>query len=622
MPQRPRSHQLEDISLNRFRDLVPPAWVVRERSRDYGLDLEVEVFTEAGDATGLFFYVQVRATDDPNSARKLRFDVDQLDYFRLLDLPTAIVRYCASDDSFHLMWGFEAPLPEGSKATQTLTFEPGQQWTAGTAGQILRTLETLRRLNHRSESAPLALAFLDDQADPDRSYAIQSAMERLGKLGFVTPVHETSPVTLEVHSSEQGLTLRIDRFAEVDVEDPGPDPTDLTTLLGWSAIQLLRRLGLKGAANRLVRSLTAAGFAPPTRPLALAGALALLPDVAAAVDLACQAGLQDNQDEAYFILTAAIHSVGLSPSDVESRLALCREALECHARNGDVTAQAATTYSIGNTLRAADRFAEAVAWYNRALKLRPAYADAAYFWSELGGCFYMRRKFRAAARAYERALALEPDTRLQLLAADALLGGGEPSLAAELFDLASEDPTAGSPGEAWLKGEFCRRLAAERGASFERPIRILGPLWARAGIDGDWDAIIAIDPLDPLANFNEGVALGAGGKNGDAFWRFLAVALMQPGDVEAWSNAVGCALSVGADHTSAALHLALFHCSRAAYDRLRKQLVDQGRRELLPDLDAAVRDILEEATSSSRSTLAIRLFDGERFRHVFNVPSE
>jgi len=479
MPQRPRSHQLEDLSFNRFRAMLPIAWVVRERSRDYGLDLEIEIFTEAGEATGLFFYVQLRATDGLKSARKLRFDVGQLDYFRLLDLPTAIVRYCASDDSFHLMWGFEAPSPDGSKATQTLTFEPGQRWTTATPGQISRTLETLRRLNRRSDAAPLALALLDDRANPDQSYAIRSAIERLRKLGFVTPSHETSPVTLEVHSSEQGLTLRIDRFAEVDVEDPGLDPKDLTTRLGWSAIQLLWRLGLKGAANRLGRNLTAAGFAPPTRPLALSGALALLPDVAAAVDLACHASLQDNQDQSYFILTAAIHSVGPSPGDIESRLTLFREALKCHTRDGDVTAQAATTYSIGNTLRAADRFAEAVVWYNRALKLRPAYADAAYFWSELGGCFYMRRKFRPAARAYEQALTLEPDNRLPLLAADAMLGAGEPSRAAELFDLARDDPTVGSPGEAWLKGEFCRRLAADHGARFDRPVRTLGPLWPR-----------------------------------------------------------------------------------------------------------------------------------------------
>lgn len=601
---------------------MPPAWVVRERGRDYGLDLEVEVFTEAGDATGLFFYAQVRATDDPALARKLRFDVDQLEYFRLLDLPTAIVRYCASDDSFHVMWGFEAPLQDGSKATQTLTFASDQQWTTETPAQILRTLETLRRLNRQSDGAPLALALVDDRADPDRSYAVQSAMERLRKLGFVTSDDETSPVTLEVHSSERGLTLRIDRFAEAFVDDPGLDLTELTTLLGWSAIRLLWRLGLKAAANRLARKLTAAGLVPPTRALALSGALALLPDVAAAVDLACRAGLQDNQDEAYFILTAAIHSVGTSPRDVECRLALFREALECHAREGNVIAQAATNYSIGNTLRAAERFAEAVASYNRALKLRPAYAHATYFWSELGSCFYMRRKFIAAAKAYERALALEPDPRLQLLAADAVLGAGEPSRAAELFDLASEDPTVGSPGEAWLKGEFCRRLAAECGARFERPIRTLGPLWAKAEIDSDWDAIIAIDPLDPLANFNKGVALGAAGENGEAFWRFLAVGLMQPGDVEAWSNVIGCALSLGADHTSAGLHLALFHCGRSPYDRLRKQLIDQGRRELLPDLDAAVRDILEEATWPARSTMAIRLFDGERFRHVFDVRSE
>lgn len=617
MPQRPRSHQLEDLSFNRFRAMLPVAWAVRERSRDYGLDLEVEIFTDAGAATGLFFYVQLRATDDPGRGLKLRFKVDQLDYFRLLDLPTAIVRYAAGEDDFHLMWAFEAP-EAGAGASQTLSFADDQRWTAETPALIVQTLDMLRKLNRRSDTSPLALTLVNEWQDSERSYAAQTAFERLRKLGFVSDLHDDSTVALEVHCADTGMTLRVGRLAEVEVETPVAG--DLTAGLVWSAVRLLWRLGLKPAANRLARRADVEDHAPPTRYLALSGALAMLPDTAAAVDFACRAGLQDNQDEAFLVLIAAIHRDGVLSADRESHLVLLRQALDIETARKDPVAQASLTYSIGNALRASGRYAAAVTHYRRALRLRPAYAGSSYFWRELGGCFYMRRKFQAASKAYERARCLEPGPHVSLLEADALLAAGEAERAAELYDLASRRMSPRTPGEAQLKAQLCRHLSNAHGARFARPTRLLAPLWTRAQIDGDWERVLLADPLDPLANFNSGNTLADAKRVEDAFWRYLAVVQIQPGDVEAWSNAIGCALTSDVVRLNAVLHLALFHCGRAPYDLLRSKLAEQEGRVLIPDLDGIVKDILALA-EPRENTLAIRLFDGREFRHVLDLPA-
>lgn len=617
MPQRPRSHQLEDLSFNRFRAALPVAWAVRERSRDYGLDLEVEIFTDAGVATGLFFYVQLRATDDPGRARKLRFKVDQLDYFRLLDLPTAIVRYAGAEDTFHMMWAFEAP-EAGAGASQTLSFADDQRWTAETPALIVQTLDTLRKLNRRSDTAPLALTLVNEGHDPERSYAAQTAFESLRKLGFVSDAHDNSTVAMEIHCTDKRMTLRVDRFAEVEVEKSVAG--DLTAGLVWSAVRLLWRLGLKPAANRLARRAEVEGHAPPTRSLALSGALALLPDTAAAVDFACSAGLQDNQDEALLVLIVAIHKDGVLSADRDSHLVLLRQALDTEAVRKNPTAQSSLTYSIGNALRASGRYAAAVMHYRKALRLLPAYADSSYFWQELGGCFYMRRKFYAASKAYERARCLEPGPHVSLLEADALLGAGEIGRAAELYDLASRRMSPRTPGEAQLKAQLCRRLSNAYGARFARPTRLLAPLWTRAQVDGDWESVLLADPLDPLANFNSGKTLADAKRVEDAFWRYLAVVHIQPGDLEAWSNAIGCALTSDVVRLNAVLHLALFHCGRAPYDILRSKLAEQEGRVLIPDLDRIVKDILALA-EPGENTLAIRLFDGREFRPVLSLPS-
>lgn len=620
MPRRPRSHQLEDLSLNRFRDAVPSAWVVRERSRDYGVDLEVEIFTESGEATGLFFYVQLKATDDPNLRQKLRFDVDQLQYFRLLDLPVAIVRYAAPDDTIHLMWAFEVPQAYAGNVSQTLRFTPNQRWTSDTPNRIIQTLENLRQLNRRSDSAALAVELLDESANLDRSYAVQAAFECLRALGFVQPNPSTRPLTMEVRSIGTKVVICIDRIAEVSVDEEGAGPADLTAALAWSAVRLLWNLGLKPAAHRLARRIVAAGHPARTPSLALAGALSLLPDTAAAIDLACEAGIHRGRDESFLILIAAIHNLGLPEMDVDSRITFFRRALEDSDGHEGATAKASLNYSMANAYRGAGRFAEAVAHYNRALKLRAEYADVAYFWAELASCLYMCRKFRAAARAYEEAFRLDPTPRLAFLSADAQLGAGEVGRAAELYDIASQTACVGSPGEANLKAELCRRLAQTYGLQFDRQTRRLGPVWDRAAADGDWVAVLSVDPLDGLGNFNHGKALSAANAPEEAFWRFLTVALMQTGDDEAWCNTLICAFAIDVVKMATVLYLGLFHRGRAPYDLFRGQLAEQGACDAMPQMDAIVRDILAQ-TKDPDQTLVLRLFDGQTFRHVLDIPS-
>ena len=79
MSRRPRSHQVEDISSRRLEDRLPAAWVSRTVSPDYGVDREVEIFTNGGDATGLKFAVQLKATDQVESAEKVVLKVSLLD---------------------------------------------------------------------------------------------------------------------------------------------------------------------------------------------------------------------------------------------------------------------------------------------------------------------------------------------------------------------------------------------------------------------------------------------------------------------------------------------------------------------------------------------------------------
>jgi len=90
VPKRSRSHQLETLSEDRFRNLIPELWVVRRKDYDYGIDLEVELFDENESATGLMFYVQLKATDDQTKRNRISLKEDSRSYYRSLRPPRTI----------------------------------------------------------------------------------------------------------------------------------------------------------------------------------------------------------------------------------------------------------------------------------------------------------------------------------------------------------------------------------------------------------------------------------------------------------------------------------------------------------------------------------------------------
>lgn len=102
MPKRPRTHSLEDESKNKLRLLLPERWAYRDKTHDYGIDGEVELFDENDKANGLIFYVQLKATDSKQSRviHSVKMDIKTIRYFYSLDVPVLIVRYSSlRDDS-------------------------------------------------------------------------------------------------------------------------------------------------------------------------------------------------------------------------------------------------------------------------------------------------------------------------------------------------------------------------------------------------------------------------------------------------------------------------------------------------------------------------------------------
>jgi Domain of unknown function (DUF4365) len=66
-PQRPDSHQLEELSERFFQQCLPKNWTMEKPKNDYGVDLRVDIFEESN-ATGREMVIQLKASAQASSS--------------------------------------------------------------------------------------------------------------------------------------------------------------------------------------------------------------------------------------------------------------------------------------------------------------------------------------------------------------------------------------------------------------------------------------------------------------------------------------------------------------------------------------------------------------------------
>ncbi len=99
---------------------MPKHWVVREKSHDYGIDLEVEIFDKNDNATGLLFLVQMKSTS--TKRKSVDIQITTVNYYKSLELPVAIFLYCESEDVFYWKWAYSIDMYYAKEEAQKENF--------------------------------------------------------------------------------------------------------------------------------------------------------------------------------------------------------------------------------------------------------------------------------------------------------------------------------------------------------------------------------------------------------------------------------------------------------------------------------------------------------------------
>ena len=632
MPPRVRSHILEEESIRRFIDALPSTWVYRGKSPDYGIDGEVEIYDDDGSSTGLTFHVQIRGTDNALRADRVNLKVEQLDYFMSFDVPTAVIRYDSTGVLFNWQWAANIASTSTIREKQksfTYSFSETERWSDTTPAEIRRTLQTRRRLSAYPPSLAVPLR-VDISAIPTANrYPIDRAIARAIADSHGALVRaEGIPADIEAFARLEPafLAVGIDTLTGVTCDLLNPTPDDYLAPILYSLVRIFRRQRLPRQAEALAMLILERGFEHHNSDLAFDACLALVRDLPALVQLALLNDLHEQEGIHYGMLSLTIAKV---PQEEDLR----RLAIETffNASVGAAGAvnsasEAAAYYSIGNFYRARNDRTLAFAHYNQARKLRPIYLETGYFLSELGGLLFLSGRYKASAKAYwVAATKSTDDPTVVFLLADALLLAGFVDAAASCFEQAMVRCSAPRMRlEAKLKIMICHHLIEATGLPVVPRRRNAAALLLNA--DGhDLPSYLEnlsreVDAINPLARFNLGVSRACEGDQHAALYHFLLCAITQPHDVEAWANAIICAMSLDDELLLLGImSVAIHHMGATAYDHLRQQLVIQlASPEKLAALDEVAMSLLEENERPGDDGFTVRILDGDSY-HSFTV---
>ena len=624
MPIRSRSHELEEESIRRFSDLLPSKWVLRRKAPDYGIDCEIEIFDPDGRATGLSFLVQLRATDNPGRAAEVQLETDELDYYRQLDLPVAVFRYCSRAQSVFWQWastiGSRTRLGP-QQATFTHRFVEAERWTEADATAIRRTLEVRRAIAAYPAGAPILVRFELDRIPVGERYALDRAMDVAIAESHGTLARAVgAPQLVEVRVTPEPtfLAVRIDTLTSVtfDLEAFEAENVVISTL--YAMVRLLQLNQLARQAEAVAQLLARLGKAHYNDDLAFGACQALAADLPALVQLAIVNGLHQQTNIFHGLVWMMIVRAAQSPAARLAALETLFTATLDAARVAGPDSEAAAHYSMANVYRGHATLAVALRHYNRARHLRPTYLSAAYFLRGLGGVLFEARRYGAARRAYAAAIdAGDDDPLLKFLLGDACLLSGELARAARRFrEAIAHAPDGAFVQEAELKAMTCQWLL-ENGAVDPLPRRRTEADRAqqpdgRDSADNLRDILARLDGLNPLARYNLGIWYGRCAEHRQAHFNFLLCAFVQPYDETAWANAAISASSFDASLVVKILAVAIKRCGAVAYDKLRADLVAQGVHQPLIDrLDGVALALIEEAHNVPEEGFTLRLLDGD-----------
>lgn len=577
MPLRTRQQELEDASRRAFEGILPDRLVFRALDHDYGIDGEVEEF-EGGRATGLRFYVQLKATDEGDL--KVPVKLSTAGYFRAQPVPVLMIRYVASTKTLYARWFHQFDPYYEHVGDQQLTFHWNRDRDVldhESAARLLDEAAAVMEAKASNLQLPIRAALsvaggsMFGFSPAELELGLRAGAKRCPDLVEVVRPDEEHLLSLTL--SEEQMSANVAGLASVTIhfdEYPGSDRdlADIGAELLACASVALARAGHADVASRIAVHFFAKSLLAHIPPMSMdvAEAMAYSARGAEALEMAEQ--LDDMEDENLklasfsFLLAALRRGARLNAAEQQRLVETMEARIDRRQKNESFTGAAGESVGLGNFYKSTRNFEAAVEAYQRALELDPEYESREHFWLELAGAYFHAGQFPASADAYGRALALSEDPAWEIEAcrADALMHAGQYEEAYQLFAPIAADETHlgawAATKAAALGWVIVTTGVTSQDRDSERATQIAGRFADRTLSETEVDQVSteiwSLDAVSPLGWFNLARDYLDHEQHESGMYAYLVTAVMQEGDVEAWANVASLALGLGEESLAAA----------------------------------------------------------------------
>ncbi len=530
MPKRRRTQRIEEESRRAFADALEERFLLRDDVPDFGIDGSVEEFDSEDKATGLRWFVQLKATDEEELGDGLRrsIPVEHADFYNSLSLPLLMVRYLAARDELYVRW-WHNPLPANRKGradAASITFRWSEEDRFETADST-RLAEEARGF-HELRSTDMPLPFFLELRVEEPAAGLSGADVELS----IRAAAEERPDVVEVRRDGAGghIVVAADRLAVELAGIPvasmaftAPYEPDDSKELGVDALALLATGFARWGQHEVAARLTQTYFArsrlrgDPEAAILLAGSMTRARRLTEALGVAAEidefSTSPEENTSVIFTLTPRRHGT-LNDVEKDEYVQTMRGRIERRVEAADEIAASREALSLGNFFRNEHRGDEALALYRRAADLDPEYLERLHYWHEIAGVFFFSGRWEESASAYARAVELGGDAWSVILQADALMFAGQYAEARVLFDQALPEVESVERGSEYpLKIYLLNRLGDEHGLSAQaREVATSAEL-----IDGTFGS--GGDPDPETATAVCQAAIQVDGLNAFAWWK-------------------------------------------------------------------------------------------------------
>lgn len=552
--KRHRNHVLEDLSLTALKEALPAIWVVHSFSTDYGIDVQIEIFEDNGNSTGLRVYGQLKATDKSQDEDVLQLDRDHFEYWSQHTDPVALFRYYAGSGVIKWCWMHDLEWrmrPSANSMDVSSHLSPWHELHSSSA--IFRLAQLRADALHQKLPPPISISVRSVRGGMAESLKFAGCLaERFPARLFEVLGEPASHCHFDVILDDGRLCighLGLPGYvATIEDESLTDEITDLALLLIFLiAVRYERTPVFRGVATKVLGNMWSVADGP-LLALAIEGLMATL-GIDRVVPRILEHAPHPEDPELWFSLITAGTRASHRYGETESWSRQLKSWADMPPYP-EMAATAAYNYANHVANSGLAQWEKAEEYYLLAGLRDSSYHDRAYYWSELGAAQFEAWKYDAAVVSYQRSLEISPSAETLWRLGDAMFHGGSYEAAyATIAEAVSSGEDLGT--YPLLVMEVCSELMSrwhinkQTVASINSEIQ--EQLMAQKPVATERDLVASLQPfmnicaVDPLLAFNSGRHSITSKQAQVATYRFLTCALRQRHDAEAWALALAAA---------------------------------------------------------------------------------